>query len=289
MIEIWKDIPGYENLYKISNSGNIYGVKYKTNKKFELNNGYYRVKLTKNGISKNFLVHRLVAITFIENSNESKTFVNHINENKLDNRVENLNWVSHQENINFGTRNQKAAESNYKPILQYDLNKKLIKEYKSMTEASNTNNFNLNSISQCCLGKTKSYNGYYWEFKNKEYYFDLNNEEWRDIEEYTIYQISSSGLVRNKVRNKLKRITINSNGYCTVSLSNKGRVKNFFIHQLVAKAFVNNPENKDFVNHKDEIKTNNNFYNLEWVDSKENNIYGTKINRGIKTKHDRNL
>ena len=109
MEEIWKDVIGYEDLYKVSSLGQI---QVKSNLKFLRpaidKYGYTKVNLHKNGKSKCFKIHRLVAIAFISNP-ENKDSVNHIDHNKLNNCVENLEWVTHRENMNHHFANQKKA------------------------------------------------------------------------------------------------------------------------------------------------------------------------------------
>jgi len=101
-MEIWKQIIGYEDLYEISNLGNVKSLQKGFKKEKLLKNrhndsGYVRVDLRSNSKSKTIYTHRLVAIHFIPN-NDNKLQVNHINGNKSDNRVENLEWVSNTEN-----------------------------------------------------------------------------------------------------------------------------------------------------------------------------------------------
>lgn len=107
-------------------------------------------------------------------------------------------------------------------------------------------------------------------------------EEWRDIEGYeNLYQISNKGQVKslgNGQTNSKERILKtrkNKRGYIQVNFSKDGKRKMFYVHRLVAEAFIPNPENKPIINHKSEIKTQNNVENLEWVSYKENSNYGT--------------
>jgi len=97
MQEIWKSIPGFEN-YLISNLGNVYNKKFNRVKKpTKGNGGYWSINLSKNGKSSFCLLHRIVAITFLPNP-ENKPQVNHINADKKDNTVNNLEWVTSKEN-----------------------------------------------------------------------------------------------------------------------------------------------------------------------------------------------
>lgn len=97
-MEIYKDIIGFEGYYKISNLGNVYGVKRnRVMKNTPHKDGYLQIKLTKESKRKSFLLHRLIAIHFIENP-KNKLEVNHIDSNRLNNSINNLEWVSRIEN-----------------------------------------------------------------------------------------------------------------------------------------------------------------------------------------------
>ena len=104
-------------------------------------------------------------------------------------------------------------------------------------------------------------------------------EIWRDIEGYEgLYQVSNFGnIMSNNLyahkKPKLKKICNHSSGYASVSLSKEGRDKTYLVHRLVAKAFLDNPNGYEFVNHKDENKKNNNVENLEWCTKSYNSIY----------------
>lgn len=115
--EKWKEIPGYDGRYKISNKGRVYS--YITNKILSNNfnnatedGGYYFVVLSKNGIPKQYLVHRLVAAAFVHNPKPDEyDIINHKNEIKTDNRAENLEWCTHKYNTNYGSCIQKMKDS----------------------------------------------------------------------------------------------------------------------------------------------------------------------------------
>lgn len=115
MEEVWKDVVGYEGLYKVSNFGNVYSVRSDKQLKQGNNRGYLFVVLCTDGKQKLFKVHRLVAISFLTNT-DNKPQVNHIDEDKTNNRLDNLEWVTAKENTNYGSRNKRAAKSNSKKI-----------------------------------------------------------------------------------------------------------------------------------------------------------------------------
>lgn len=113
---IWKNVPGYENLYQVSNLGQVRSLNYRRTGETKIlkpekdTKGYLRVTLCKNGKRKNCQVHRLVALSFIQND-ENLPCVNHKDENPSNNHVENLEWCSYKYNNNFGSHNKKMSES----------------------------------------------------------------------------------------------------------------------------------------------------------------------------------
>ena len=116
MKEEWRDIKGYEGLYQVSNLGRVKSLNYKhTNREKILKdstnkNGYKNVNLYLEGVLRRFLIHRLVAEAFIENPNNYPK-VNHKDENKENNKANNLEWCTQKYNINYGTRTQRHSES----------------------------------------------------------------------------------------------------------------------------------------------------------------------------------
>lgn len=129
--------------------------------------GYVRANLQKNNKRKNYSVHRLVAIAFIENPNKLPV-VNHINGIKTDNRVENLEWCTTKEN------NQKAIDTGLKKyikkdILQYDKNNVLLQKWNKVKLKNKTLGFSERSIRACCQynyknNANRTYKGYIWKF-----------------------------------------------------------------------------------------------------------------------------
>lgn len=166
MEELWKDIKEYEGLYQISNLGRIKNKKGKI-LKLPIKKGYYQIRLSKNGKKKGYQVHRLVAIAFIPNPNNFPQ-INHKDENKLNNIVNNLEWCSIAYNNTFGTRLERVSNSNKlrREVVKYDLEGNFITQYKSVTEAGRKNNTCPSSISECCRGKQETSKGYVYKFSN---------------------------------------------------------------------------------------------------------------------------
>lgn len=200
--EIWKDIDGYEGHYRISNFGRVYSIKSGILLKQKNKRGYLEVGLCKNGKHRYMQTHRLVALNFIPNP-ENLPNVNHKDENKQNNCVSNLEWCTVKYNINYGSRTERATQSNissghYKRLAEelkasgffenrtrklresgkYDemssnlrklLSKKIKcidtgKIYDSMISASQELGVSQGSISKCCNGKRKSAGGYHFEY-----------------------------------------------------------------------------------------------------------------------------
>lgn len=167
MKEIWKDIEGYEGLYQISNLCNVKKISSgRILKQCKNAYGYLKVGLNKNGKQKVFCIHTLVARAFIPNP-ENKSQVNHKDGNKTNNNINNLEWVTQQENLAHAF---KTGLRIIKKVNQYDLDGKFIKTYDSITEAgkcfsSISNRPNAN-ISCAVRSKSATAFGYLWEYAN---------------------------------------------------------------------------------------------------------------------------
>lgn len=165
MEEIWKDIEGYEGLYQVSNLGRVKSLNYHRTRKEQLlkptksNRGYFKVYLNKNGKMKTFNVHRLVAQAFIENPNNYPC-VNHKDENKINNIVDNLEYCTVAYNNVYGTRVDRVNESRSKPIYCLETDK----IYKSIKECAKELNLHYSAIIYVLKGKYKHTGGYTFRY-----------------------------------------------------------------------------------------------------------------------------
>ena len=171
-MEIWRDIEGYEGMYQVSNEGRVRSldrtITFKDGRKRifkgqilkqQLANNYNKVDLQINKYKHSFNVHRLVAAAFIPNP-ENLSDVNHKDENKLNNKCSNLEWISHIDNCNYGDRNEKVSISQGKRVMCVETGI----EYHSISFASKQCNICIDCISKCCKGKRKTAGGLHWRY-----------------------------------------------------------------------------------------------------------------------------
>ena len=181
MEEIWKDIEGYEGIYKISNKGNIWsiprmvhgqmfgGKMVKQRIDHRQSNDRIVVELSKNGKARRYIPARLVATAFIRPPQDGEE-INHLDENPMNNCVENLEWCTHKYNCNYGTRIQRIKEKQNIPVLQYTLNGEFIAEYASMHIAAEAINADAGHICDCCIGNRRKAYGFFWRYKDDALY-----------------------------------------------------------------------------------------------------------------------
>lgn len=179
--ERWKDIEGYEGLYQISDYGRVkslskrflvsnqYGKSkgYRTQKskilKPQLDKyGYLRVTLCNNK-HKLFQVHRLVGLSFVPNL-QLLPLINHKDENKTNNHVDNLEWCTHKYNVNYGTSIERIIKSQSIKVNQYDLNGNFIKQWMGINEAGRILSINRANIISVCQGKRNMAGGFIWRY-----------------------------------------------------------------------------------------------------------------------------
>lgn len=177
LVEEWRDVDGFEGFYQVSNLGNVRSldryVSYKgigsallKGKKMKLSqsvSGYLYVTLQKDGKFKRFRVHRLVAQAFIPNPNNLSQ-VNHKDEDKTNNTVENLEWCDATYNCNYGTRNNKIICKRKKPIIGLNTQGEVVYEFDSAIDARKMG-FDETHIASCCKGKRKMHKGIIWKYR----------------------------------------------------------------------------------------------------------------------------
>lgn len=253
-VEIWRRIviDGIVFDYEVSNLGRIKSLKWNGTGEeigyghLNKNTGYMKKDLcytdeNDNKKRKTYYIHRLVALIFIPNI-FNKSQVDHRDTNKTNNRVDNLSWVTHQENMN--------------------------------------NNATKNNISKGQKGKTRKNltDEEKYPYVTKE---DILAEEWKSVVGYEgIYEISNMGRVKRlgfrrskfgKIKEGLLQPTANRDGYQTISLKDiNNNEKHHYIHRLVAKHFIDNPNNCKAINHINTNRADNRYFNLNWVTHKEN-------------------
>ena len=179
--EIWKPIEGLEGKYEVSNLGRVRSIdrissnghklKGRIRQIQKMSNGYLHITLNCDGKCHNAYLHILVARAFVPNPNHYKE-VNHKNEDKTDNRADNLEWCDRQYNINYGTGRKRHFESLYtkKSVIQMTEGGEIVNKFNSIREAARITGIWRSAIRQCCEHLPKYYTagGFRWEYKDAE-------------------------------------------------------------------------------------------------------------------------
>jgi hypothetical protein len=279
----WKIVKEFPN-YEVSTDGHIRRVKDGFVIKNCFDGDYYYVSLHKGKESKRRFIHRIVAKTFIENPTGLK-LVDHIDNNKKNNNLSNLRWASHKNNTTayYDIYHKKRS------INQYDLNNQFIKKWEDIDEIIRDNPlYKKNTIMNVVYHDRSHAYKFIWEYdQNKVPIAEFKGEIFKKMakvngRDLSMYKVSDHGNVMNSKGKIMRQKT--QRGYKGLNLkcNKSGISKYFLVHRLVAHTFIPNddPKNKTFVNHKDEIKHSNHVDNLEWATPKENAVYslGLKIN-----------
>lgn len=165
--EIWVPVQGYEDRYLVSNIGEIKSIKHNKVLKKELRRNYWSVQLFNGKNYKHFSIHRLVGLNFIPNPN-NLPYINHKDENKLNNNVDNLEWCTCSYNNNYGTSITRSKEKRSKRIQQFSKDLELIRVYDSISDAERKTGIYNPNIIKCCKGERRTAGGYIWKYEEIE-------------------------------------------------------------------------------------------------------------------------
>ena len=263
IIEEWKELGSNYPGYLASNLGRIRGIKGRIFNGNPNDQGYVRCAfINSDGQQVSQRVHILVATAFIPNP-EGKPIVNHKNGIRHDNRVVNLEWATHSENVGPMKLSHRKGDLR-RGIIQYSIDGQLIKIWDSVGDAADTVHSDRTSISKACRGTPEIYRGYRWRYYDEM--IKPQSEEWRVLihEEVTL-QVSNLGRIRRELGRIIGSET--DSGYIRVRIKNE----DIYVHRLVCLAWkpIPNPE-LYVVNHIDNNGKNNRIENLEWVTGAEN-------------------
>jgi hypothetical protein len=268
---------GIENYLtcKVSNLGKFRNKKTGRILKSAKNGGYVHVALSKNGDGKTRTIHRLVSTEFIDNE-ENKPTVNHLDKDKTNNCVENLEWATVKENN--AHKSATLVQTTNQQIKLWRLDKKTsvrLQLYNSIQEAAKwcvENGYTpdakiaCGNISSVLRGVYKSSCGFKWERFEPDV---VEDEVWKNVKingvEVENYQVSCLGRFRNSKGIIMENYKPHHSGFIYVRVNKQ----KYALHNLVASTFIENTLNKPFVYHTDGNRINNNVNNLEWLTSSE--------------------
>ena len=272
--ELWRVIPEFTK-YEASTFGRIRNkstqiAKNINVKMFKKQNRRICISLIRNKTLVKIDLHRIIALTFIPNS-QNKKEVNHLDENVYNNNISNLVWATRKENMEHAYRHQLISSDRgpCKKIKQLTLEGDLIEIHKS-TKSLEKQGYRRASIIDCCKKRRTSYAGFQWEYENTLKHDLTTQGEFKILPGFSNYRIYDSGNVYS-LHMKNFRNLVQSDCYQRVNLKDDfGDNKMFLVHRLVALAFIPNPNEYEVVDHIDGNKINNCASNLKWCTQLQN-------------------
>ncbi len=262
------EINGFST-YKINMTGDVINSRGNVLKK-NISNGYPQISLYKKGKTYKRMLHRILAYHFIPNPDDLK-IVNHKDGNKLNYKLENLEWCTKKHNTKHAIETGLIKR---RPVSQYTIDGTLVKNWDHSQQASKHLNIKYQLIYNACR-RGNITGGFKWKFTNNEKvrpsleYIKISGEIWKKNGNYGI---SNMGRVWTYYYNRLIS-PYKNNGYILYAITVGKKRKHYKAHRLVAENFIPNPKGLGYVNHKDGNKQNNNIENLEWTTCSENILH----------------
>lgn len=252
---MWKQIRHPYSKYSVNDSGQVRNNKTGRILRTSTCAAYDKIRLSGFGQGRTFLVHRLVAEAHLSQFYDT-CVVHHIDQNKKNNHVDNLECTTQKQNIRYarelGIKSGKQREVN-----QYGLDGTFLKTWPSLQSTG----FQTSNISSCCAGHLRHAYGFIWRYVDDA---NLDGEIWRKHVSGAL--ASNLGRIRLR-RGKISKFRTNTSGYHTVLV----RGQHYMAHHIIAKSWLEAPINdKMQINHKNGIKVDNRVENLEWVTPSEN-------------------
>lgn len=266
---IWKKVPKFEK-YEVSNYACVRKVSNKYVLKQRIKGGYYTVRFG----NKEMRVHRVVALAFLRSPKKDQIYVNHIDGNKFNNNLSNLEWITPTENTKHALKTS-LIKSYTRKVYRIDpKTNKILKVFNSIKEVTSILGFTYTTIKRMCE-QNKENRGV--RLKWDEIKKDINiydSEEWSQFRD-TRYFISSFARIKNET--KIIKKTIRDYESIGLVLKRGESPTHFYVHKLVAEVFLPNPENLEQVDHIDKNPLNNNLSNLRWISRKNNTRHGSAV------------
>jgi len=261
--KIWKPVKDYENLYVVSEFGDVRSL----DTRRILNPFFYRghkcVSLYKDSVRRFVAVAKIVAYAFLEPS--KLKYIRYLDENIENCHFSNLAWTEHYKKKNCAVQTA---------IIEYSVEGKFIKKWESIKQAADSKGVADKDIYMCCIGKNKTAGGSVWRYKGDK--FDkyktsvpfklLENEKFVEYKEAPGYEISNRGRMRNLKRGGSIH-TISATGYVFFTVDGEHRQKK--LGYIIARYFLLNPQGYKYIEFIDGNPTNCDVDNLRWVESKK--------------------